>query len=375
MRKLSILCGLLLPLLFSCREAYIPPNSSTAGSYLVVEGVINAGGDSTTIKLSKTVSLTSKTTVNPVAGATVMVENNQNGTTWALAGDGHGNYAAAALNLSAAAQYRLSIVTSDGAYVSDFVPVTATPPIDSVGYRIESDGVHLYVSTHDPSNNARLYRWDFQETWIFHSEYDSGYIADTVNDMIVQRTAGQSIYYCFGTDASSDILMASTKHLSKSAIYQQPLTTIPFTSEKVENKYSILVKQYALTDDAYTYYENLRKNTEQLGTIFSTLPTELIGNIHSTTNNSVPAVGYVSATNVQTKRIFIPNDVLPAVLVNYPYTCEVDTATIYEVANTFFYPPFNAVPIDRVPKGYVYSTIPCVDCTVRGTTKTPSFWK
>ncbi len=375
MFKSCIFCGLLSLLLLSCRETYTPPNTSTKTSYLVVEGVINTGGDSTSIKLSKTVSLTSKTTVNPVVGATVMVESNQNGTTWPLAGDGQGNYSAAALNLSATAQYRLSIMTSDGTYISDFVPVTATPPIDSVGYMLKSDGVHLYVSSHDPSNNTQLYRWDFQETWIFHSEYESSYIADTVNDMIVPRSIDQYVYYCFGNDVSSNILIASTKHLGKSAIYQQPLVTIPFTSEKVENKYSVLVKQYALTDDAYAYYENLRKNTEQLGTIFSTMPTEVIGNIHNTTNSSVPAVGYVSATNIQTKRIFILTDALPPALVDYPYACEVDTATIYDVKNTFFYPPVTAIPIDRVPKGFVYSTIPCVDCTIRGTTKTPSFWK
>lgn len=49
------------PLLFdSCRKPYDPPSVSATNSYLVVEGVINAGTDSTFIKLSRTVKISDK---------------------------------------------------------------------------------------------------------------------------------------------------------------------------------------------------------------------------------------------------------------------------------------------------------------------------
>ena len=82
----------------SCRKPYTPPAIASPNSYLVVEGIINTGGDSTIIKLSKTVNISAPTTSNPVLGATVVIENNQNATTWPLTSDNHGNYIAVGLS-------------------------------------------------------------------------------------------------------------------------------------------------------------------------------------------------------------------------------------------------------------------------------------
>jgi hypothetical protein len=167
-KSLLICYGCTVALLFGgCREPYNPPAITAPTAYLVVEGVINSGGDSTIIKLSKTVGIASKSVLNPVIGASVMVQNNQNSTVLPLTGDGNGNYVAVGLNLSPSLQYRLAIITKDGSYRSDFAAIKPTPPIDSVGYKITANGVQLYVNTHDPANNTTFYRWDYQETWKF----------------------------------------------------------------------------------------------------------------------------------------------------------------------------------------------------------------
>ena len=62
-----------------CRKPYItPPIVGAPNGYLVVEGVINSGADSTFIKLSHTVNLTSKVTVKSEPNATVIVQGDQN---------------------------------------------------------------------------------------------------------------------------------------------------------------------------------------------------------------------------------------------------------------------------------------------------------
>ena len=116
-----------------CKKPYNPPVVASANSYLVVEGVINSGSDSTTIKLSKTVNLNAQTTINPLPGATVIVENDQNAS-WPLLADDAGNYTSPGLNLPAGPNYRIKITTPDGKqYVSDYQPIKPTPPIDSIG--------------------------------------------------------------------------------------------------------------------------------------------------------------------------------------------------------------------------------------------------
>jgi hypothetical protein len=374
----------------SCKKPYNPPVITSPGSYLVVEGVINAGADSTIIKLSRTVNLSSGTTNNPETGAVIVVQGNNNNS-YPLTETSKGSYSVAGLNLDVTKTYRLSIKTANNQqYLSDYVPVKVTPPVDSVGYTIQSAGLQLYVNTHDPNNNTRYYLWDYKETWQFHARYLSQFI--TNGTKIVARNPDQIVYSCFGNDASSTILLGSSAKLSQDVIYQSPLTSVVSTSEKIETKYSILVDQYALTSDAYAFYTNLKKNTEQLGSIFDAQPSEISGNIHNVNNVNEPVVGYVIACTVQSKRIFISVDQLPNNWSPiYPYECDVDSEWF---ADPHTKPPQNEVAQNLIPlgssiipittfqitgspgiAGYLGVDVDCVDCTIRGTQTQPSFWK
>ena len=251
--------------------------------------------------------------------------------------------------------------------------------------------MQLYTNAHDPNNNTRYYKYTFQETWQFHSMYESVFI--TNGKKLVQRSAAQQIYFCFGNDYSSSILINSTAALSKDVVYQFPITSIPYNSEKIETKYSILLKQQALTNDAYVFWQNIKKNTEQLGSIFDAQPSEIMGNIHNVANASEPVIGYISAGTIQQKRIFIDRLAFPLTWrVAYPYGCELDS-NFFAHPNTkpplndvaaFLIPP-GSLQIPTVPffkgldtrdtTGYISSSIPCVDCTIRGNIKQPAFWK
>jgi hypothetical protein len=93
--------------------------------------------------------------------------------------------------------------------------------------------------------------------------------------------------------------------LSKDLISHFPVATVPINSEKISLRYSILVRQYALTKEAYQFHLTLQKNTQQTGSLFDPQPSQLPTNIHCVTNPSEPVVGYVSASSVEEKRIFI----------------------------------------------------------------------
>ncbi|MBS1521352.1 MAG: DUF4249 domain-containing protein [Bacteroidetes bacterium] len=390
MTKLRTLFLMLILGLMCCKKPYNPPATSTSQSYLIVEGVINTGNDSTVIKLSRTVKLTDKITDNPVLNATVTVEGEQGGTypLYDVYGNGHYN-SVNSLNLNSTQRYRVRILPAEGGqYVSDFVEVKPTPPIDSVGYNVKDTTVNLYVNAHDATNKTRFYLWDYDEAWIFHAKYASLYVLDPTGIQMVPRTRNQMIYSCFANDKSVNIIATSTEKLSSDVVYQGPLASIALSSEKMESKYSILVRQYALTQDAYNFYQNMKKNTEQLGSIFDAQPSEISGNIHNTANPAEPVVGYISATNVQSKRIFIKHADLPGnVLPIYPYTCEQDTALYKDktgtnvVQNVLINPPIDYFATSAIEAsgggiiGFLYSTRVCVDCTLRGKVDTPAFWK
>jgi len=392
-----ILCGITVFFAISCTKPYAPKAITGAPSYLVVEGTINTGGDSTTILLSHTVSLNSGVSSVPELGAVITIQSNQN-QSYSVPEIGNGKYASPALTLPTTAQYRLSIVTTDGkAYLSDYVTPVATPPIDSIGFTVESNkivgtGIQIYVNTHDPNNNTHYYRWDYNQTWQFSPEYESYYISNGTK--IILRTPAQQVYQCWSSNISTNIQLGSSAKLTQDVIYQAPLVFIPSTSEEIETRYSILVKQYALSADAYNYFSILKQNTEELGSIFDAQPSQLTGNVHCTTDATLPVIGYISAGTIQQMRVYIDRTQLPQDWrVTYPFDCAPDTAlyqyqqfknspVIDQVAELLIpgtYPFSITVPIippgATAPTGWQYVDQDCGDCSIRGSTTAPSFWQ
>ncbi len=385
---------ILLVLGAACKKPYDPPAITASGSYLVVQGTINAGSDSTIITLSRTVSLSAANAINPVPGATVAVEGDQN-TVYPLTEASGGRYVSAGLNLNTSHSYRISIKTNNETYYSDYVPVLNAPPIDSLYFTVNNNGLNIYSTAHDPTNTVQYYRWDYQETWIIHSNYPSGVISN--GDTVIYRQPSEQIYTCWQNQASSSILIASTAKLSKAVIANNLITEIGSTAEKIGSEYSILLRQYALTPDAYNFYFNLKKNTEQLGSIFDAQPSQNNGNIHSVSNPAEPVIGYISVGNSSSKRIFIKSQQLPAWVPDKAYpNCQLDTELYV------YYPPGSKVPVNEVdeyinynkgnianplipvapisrpgqpPIGYSASDRECVDCTLRGTNQQPAFWQ
>ena len=389
-------------ILFSCRETYTPPQITANSNYLVVEGLINTGTDSTIFKLSRTVKLNAKTTTQAETHAVVTVESDANAV-YTLKEITPGTYASAPLGLSNTAKYRLRIITNTNnhtTYLSDFVPVKNSPPIDSVGYTLQPNGVQIYASSHDATNNTRYYRWGFTETWVYQSLYNAQFIA--LNNHIALRTLTQSVYSCWQSANSTDITLASSAKLTQDVMYQAPITLVPSSSVKLSSKYSILVKQYALTEDAFNFWQLLKKNTEQLGSIFDAQPSSITGNIHNIADNTEPVLGYISAGTVQQKRIFIGITALPlgwgkdspfnACLPNYdpPPGNPYNPVAVYKMdyAN-YFYPSLGTTPEtylyipinvqNETPTGdtiFTAAPVQCVDCrTAGGTLTKPSFWQ
>jgi hypothetical protein len=372
---------------FGCRKAFNPVVDQTDVSILVVEGMINTGTDSTIIRLSRTVPVGNKTTASPEIKAVVTIENAQ-ATLLTLTEAPKGLYVAPPKTLDNTKQYRVRIRTTNGkVYLSDLVDAKVTPPIDSVGYLIKDDKLQIYANTHDPTDKTRYYRYSFRETWQFEANYRSVFISN--GKQIVARTAAQQIFTCFSTDTSAYTLINSTAALSQDVAFRVPVTNIDATSEKISVKYSILLRQQGLTKDAYAFYENLKKNTESLGSIFDAQPSQLTGNIHNIANAAEPVIGFMTAGSTQQKRIFISKASLPKSFVTkYPYGCQLDSAfnddpipvlrphPIYTIETLIPLPNAAIIYVPFAnPDGWLFTNRQCGDCTIRGTIKPPSFWK
>jgi hypothetical protein len=373
--------GLLLTLLLvECKQEYVPQIKESDVKLLVVEGYINSGQGPTSIRLSRVVDLTDNTASIPELAAGVNIESD-NGNIFGLTDNGNGEYTIPQLILDNNVKYRVHIRTTNGKeYVSDYSPVKHTPVIDSITWQRENEGVQIYVNTHGSRNDTSYYRWTYSETWEFHSAYHSGldFVRDPVTHApvdLVDRSDPEALYKCWRTQQSTQILLGSSEKLTEDKIFS-PIRYIEPMGEELSVRYYIELTQYALSHDAYSFFQRLKKNTEQIGTLFDPQPSQLSTNIHCVNDTGEEVVGYVEVTEQQQAHIFITNDeVMPwfppvpcskIVVRNNPDTLQ---------ALQFGYLPLAVLTYagPRIDK-FEASGIECVDCTLRGTNIKPTFW-
>jgi len=350
-----------------CKDIYNPPLKNPGYNYLVVEGNIVVG-DSTFIRLSRTIAVSDTSRRQLETNAAVTVES-EDGESYNLQNRFDGVYYSPLLPITSTKEYRLHIFTADGKeYASDYVPVKLTPPIDSISWKLDpGKGVTIYANTHDPTNTSQYYRWEYVETWEHRPKYLSELIWDRTVQYLRGRTPEEQIYRCWNTDTSGEILLASTTGLAADVVHEKPLIQIPYASEKIDKVYSILVKQYTLTKGGYEFWTNLKNNTEQLGGIFDPQPFADYGNIHCISNLAEPVLGYITACSTAEQRIYVYwTDV------TWPYsfpTCGDTTVTPDHVAEIFS--GFDYLPLHYVlsPPGGVFGVLnECADCRLHGGT-------
>jgi hypothetical protein len=373
----------------NCKEVYNPPSIKNSPFILVVDGIILSGDDSSKITLSRTRSLTDTASQLKELDARVSVEG-ESGVEYPLTGLGNGQYAISHLVLDASQHYYLKIVTSDkNEFRSELSVVHPSPPIDSLYWAQDSAGVHIYVNSHDPTNNSRYYRYEYRETWEYYSDYNS--VLEYINENnIIPRSLANQIYRCYQAANSSNIEVTSTAKLSSDIVFKYEAVFVPVGSIKISSLYSALVKQYAISAEGFNYWTNLKKNTEQLGTLFDLQPFSELGNIRCLNNPDIKCIGFISFTTLQQKRIFINRYDL--ISWNYePYYGNCILAQEFpSLISNHFQPPGGpygnsligqGLDTARLPPGppprpvYYYSTNLCVDCTYNGgTTVKPSYW-
>lgn len=365
-------------ILHGCIEPYDPPLDDTDVNLLVVDGFLHATDGIATVALSRTVPVDSDLEMPRETRAKVFIQDRLE-TTYPLPEIQDGLYQGPIPNANIQERYRLIILTGGREYASDLVKIVETPPIDSVTWAINDGGLEFYVTTHDPTNASRYYRWKYSETYEYRIDFNS--LLRFEGESIVDRPSSQSIFTCWKTNESTGITIGSTKQLKESVVNKFPVMFVPPGTIKTRIRYSLLVQQQALSEEAYEYWRSLEKSTENLGGLFDALPTEVSGNIRSLNHPAETVIGYFGAGIVRSARIFVRRGQLPEAFAGrFPGNpgCVLDTIPLSEVDRIHKPSTLLIHAIDVPGAGVIgYGTAPsyCADCrTLGGTTIKPNFW-
>ena len=358
-------------LLSSCIVQFIPETDEDK-EMLVVEGLITDQPGPYTIKLSKSQPLGTKESAKPVKGWQVRVVDDE-GQSYTFAEKTSGTYVSdpAKFRGMTGRSYTLKVRSSGSApltYESLPMELKTVPPIERIYYEkkilkegvnggLPDEGCEVYLDTSDPDNNCRFYRWEFNETWEFRLPFD------------VPNSR------CWLSYNSSSINVKSTKAFAEDRVTKYPINFISNTSDRLKQKYSMLISQYSLSEDEFNYWDKLQNVTEQVGGLYDITPATIPSNIWCNEDPADLVLGYFSVSAVTSKRIFI-KDVFYG-QVNLYNDCISDT-----ISGTGPIPNLGisvwvvlelntSMPPDRVltdKKG-------CADCTVRGSNVMPVYWE
>ncbi|MEJ0031023.1 MAG: DUF4249 domain-containing protein [Bacteroidota bacterium] len=234
---------------------------------MVVDGHIDADGTASVI-LSRSIPLDGKRDPPGETGADVTIESS-GGEIFSLHEKAVGSYSASGLVVDRTSTYTLHIVTSDNEYRSTPMQIYPTPPIDSIYWTVSgADRLEIRTDSHntDP-NSTGYYLLNAIETYQYHAPVYAHW--HMVNHVVTPRDV--DVYTCYLDERTPNVI-TSTKGLREDRLTGIRVSVIERSSPKISVRYSILVRQMAVSQEEYTYQRLLVASTEQQASLFAQVP-------------------------------------------------------------------------------------------------------
>lgn len=318
--------------------------------------------------------------------------------------------------------YSLSILTSDGReYGSTNKQLTQSTSIDNLYVERDfnengNEGVSVYLDSYDPTGNSKYYRHEYEETYKIIAplysprelisngvqfpilendtfQYDT---IELIIDLLVElKFRDQQEQVCYKTVKSNTFILENTEAYIEDKLEKYRVRFLNRDSYTIMHRYSILVRQYVQSREAYAFYETLNSFSESETVFSENQPGFLEGNVFSVENKNENVFGFFEVASVDEKRIYfnysdlfvnesqpdfyiecdefftpvliredfahnwISSPLVDAINDGYQFYDENDV----EVSSPFSYAPFRLV------------LEPCGDCTFLGNNNVPDFWE
>ncbi len=230
------------------------------------------------------------------------------------------------------------------------------------------EGYQFFTDMHASEDDSKYYLYKIIETFEHHSPYPLEYYYDGKLRRVVPPD--YSKMYCWVTTGIKDVFPMSTKGFSENVYDRYKLNYTTNLSQRLSHLYSLLIKQYSISEEAYDYWQQMRKNLHQSGGMYNSQPIPVKGNLKIVSGGEKDVLGFFGVSAIKEKRIFVP----PSPFDIVDNTCAMFTLRMgYSEILPKDYPAYiyseNGIPsVDVMDRA-------CVDCTkVGGNTQKPSYW-
>jgi hypothetical protein len=388
LKKTFTIISIFSLLLFSsCIERYYPDENEIQAGMLVVSAHLHDQPGPQWIHVSRSISL-SKTVPDPLLACYIEVEC-EDGEVRIFDDLGSGQYMADldASFLKRGKAYRMHIITPEGKpYESEFEILHPSPDLEDVYYEIEErpswdpadteQGIRFYADFEIENDSGRYLRWELVETYELHNpDYETRMYG--TDRRWYPLGATDKILDCWITADIPVIYTLDIGNISGETYRMLPLNFVSGQTKRLHHGYSLLVRQFSLSEKAFWYWNELAKNVQSGGRLFDKQPALTPSNICSLDEPGEQVIGYFSISGVSEKRIFVedvpgldlfwdpfycaPLSPPPMFLWNYPS----ENLPLYVASGTI---------LGRYEVGEVRDE--CIDCRLyKGSTNVkPDFW-
>ncbi|MCB2196680.1 MAG: DUF4249 domain-containing protein [Bacteroidetes bacterium] len=278
--------------------------------------------------------------------------------------------------------YHITIQSPNGNIYSS-EPQQMKPPVEiesvyailtnreNLDYVFGLPGYQFYVNTELAENQNNFLLWQIEETYQYTSIHELFAIFDG-HDL---RTADYDLYNeytskyrCWKTHNVKNIYTGKTDNLVSPKINDLPLHFVGTDSRRLQERYSILVKQYSINEQSYYFWKNIQNQIEEDNILFATQPYNIPGNIVNMNNPEEMVYGNFTVASVTEKRLFVDAPVVPFYYVTYCSTIEDYSKVV---------PPVFIVVVEKEDENSELGAVhqACIDCTYYGGSNSkPDFW-
>ncbi|MBR4134715.1 MAG: DUF4249 family protein [Bacteroidales bacterium] len=289
------------------------------------------------------------------------------------------------LNLAdPSSRFRLYVVLDDGReYASEWAEARRAPVVDEITHELDAttNQVRFNITLHS-DDGEQYFRWFFDEDWEYESLYDAKYwySIDTSdpddNGTMIKYGPREGTHYCWMNQQSTGLYFTTTRDLESNKVQEKNFYRVAAQTQRMSSLYSMNVRVESTTEDCYDYWKNVRTNSENLGDLFSPIPSEMRGNIYNLSDPDETVLGFVNVSTVAEKRVFVDNKktgyyIKKTYIPEDDWMIEVPTN---EWRRYYIYKQY--LPVSK-GEGSIFYWAPkrCVDCRLQGGTKNrPVFW-
>ena len=287
--------------------------------------------------------------------------------------------------------YTLKIKTSDGhSYTSKAVEIPPKSEIERVYPEFISkngkDGIQVFIDSDNATGSAEYFRYEYVETYKVrlpaNAKFDWEIIAGFRGFYQLEITPRDwtDKEFCYPRISSKGIVQTSTIDLDENRIVRFPLRFINKDDPVLRERYSILVKQYAQSAEAHSFYQILEGLGSEESLLFQGQPGYVSGNIVSDTEPEQKVLGYFEASSVSSQRIYFDHTDFELELP--PYFVECEWLTSREISRELFrrkleFENYQIYFFDEIAGLPVYfiTQSECSECTSFSTHIKPDFWE